>query len=38
MIVPEANKNGIWGQTEVPTMLDSLDESHKIGNSTEAPF
>ena len=34
MIVPEANKNGIWGQTEVPTMLGCLDDSHKIGNSS----
>ena len=33
-IVPEANTARTWGQVEVPTMLEKLDDGHKIGDTT----
>ena len=33
-IVPEANTARTWGQIEVPTMLEKLDDGHKIGDTT----
>ena len=33
-IVPEANTARTWGQIEVPTMLEKLDDGHRIGDTT----